>query len=171
MIRAPLIALALFATLPAHGLSCLAPNAARGFNFAAQSEDRYHMLSVTFEGEGPFVPPVKMEDQGKPRAPVVHSYEATATFYHPNGPAVTRDITLVVEVTCLGMWCGAFPAPGSTALMFAEPLSRSTYRLRLGPCPDDLVLFEPSKAQIETLLGCWRQGLCGSEALAQFERF
>ena len=169
MVRLLAFFVALMAAVSAQALSCRAPNAARGFNFAMESVDKYHMVEVTFDQAGPDVPPVKIEDQAKPREPVTHVYQTPARLHQPRGPAISRDITLTVEVTCLGMWCGSFPPQGNTLLMFAKVGARDAYHVRLGACPDDLVLYAPSAKQIETLRACWREGACGPNALAQFE--
>lgn len=133
MIRSFTLCAALFGALsgasPALALSCMQPDVANSYTWAAEAEAPYVVLLGEFQfragtksrgnSDGQTVPPVVAQFSGRSLG--------DGGFTRPFSGAVT------LAPACAGPWCAGLPEPG-IGLAFAEVMADGTYQVALGPC-------------------------------------
>lgn len=150
-----IIAAVLVATAgQASALSCVAPDIAATFSWAAESDEAY--LVVLGEFSISTAPPV----QGITEQP--ESYTVPATFEGQilgvNGFAGAYEFEVLINVDCLGPWCGAEPATATPTIAFLLQAANG-YVLNAGPCFGDS--FAPARADdIRRVEACMRGESC-----------
>lgn len=148
------VALTLAATGPASALSCLAPDVASSFTYAAEAEQSY----VVLHGEFSFAPPPS-SITGDINAPREVSY--TATF---SGEALGRsgfvpvgDLTVDVTHGCAAAWCGSL-AGGVPTIAFVEKQADG-YAITVGPCGGQ-AFARPTRQMVQQVEACMRGETC-----------
>jgi len=137
------LSLALGATLiasQAAALSCMQPDPARTFQQVAAAEERYVVFLGTFDFAAPPVQRGRLNAQPQ---------QVTATFQGQGlgagGFAPTAPVSITLQTSCSGPWCGNFPTRGAEVLTFVEQTDAG-YVLTLDACGG--LLFDPSAAPI-----------------------
>lgn len=150
------IAMAVCAAGPASALSCLAPDVASSFGWAAEAEEAYVVLHGTFSFASP---PSSLT--GDINAPREVSY--TATFMGEalgrSGFAPVGDLAVTVTHGCAAAWCGSLAADVPT-IAFVEKQADS-YALTVGPCGGQ-AFARPTQQMIQQIEACMRGDTCES---------
>lgn len=150
MIR--LAAVLAVAASQAAALSCLPPDPARSFSFAANEPDRRFSIVA---GRLDFTPTTgPKRPMGEPRPPF--SARLSGDALNVDGFTFPFNQRITVRPTCAGSWCGNIPEPLS-AVFIIERTSRG-YEIEAGPCGGELFDDTPAVRQIfET---CMSGGTC-----------
>ena len=170
--RRAVLALALTAVVaePVYALSCLRPNIARTFNRVAEAPDVYAMGLGRLEQTGPAVNLPPPPPDNPPSTPGVEQpvepfgipQEVPARFaggfYGLNGLGEDISVEVTVDVTCLAMWCGSFPASDEPVLVFLKQ-TEGPFRLESGPCEGDFRIA-PTEQELSILQSCLAAGMC-----------
>ena len=160
MLRTSLTAftLAVFATQAA-ALSCMRPDIARTYQYAAESEELYSVVMGEFVfDEGALPQAVRSFGRGFEKDVIEIPAHFTGQQLSRSGVATDYDVTVTLEVQCLGQWCGGM-ASGETAIAFLRH-GGETPVLDVTPC-GETVFIDPDQAQIATAISCINGGTCG----------
>ncbi|WP_375279400.1 hypothetical protein [Pseudooctadecabacter sp.] len=148
------IGVAVCAAGPASALSCLAPDVASSFGWAAEAEEAYVVLHGTFSFAQP---PSSLT--GDINAPREVSY--TATF---SGDALGRsgftpigDLMVTVTHGCAAAWCGSLAGDVPT-IAFVEKQTDG-YALTVGPCGGQ-AFARPTRQMVQQVEACMRGDTC-----------
>lgn len=148
------VALALVAG-QATALSCVQPDVARSYEFAAQAEERYLIILGTLAfGEVP------SSDTGEIHNPREVEVEAQflGQYLTQDGFQAAPPLAVDIEFTCAASWCGSMTSDDAPVLAFVEQ-SDAGYTLTVGPCGGQ-AFKNPSDAQIDQVLSCMRGESC-----------
>jgi hypothetical protein len=139
---------------PALSLSCLRPDVARSYGFAAEAEETY----IVVHGRLTF------DERRLPEAVGNDSPPSTVIKAHVSGKSLTqagftsafdRDITL--EVGCYGPWC-AGASSGEDYLLFLRK-DASGYTYMADPC-GSLGFAAPTSEMLNQVEQCMKGGHC-----------
>ncbi|MGB0844896.1 MAG: hypothetical protein ACPGVN_09165, partial [Alphaproteobacteria bacterium] len=158
-------------------LSCVRPNFASTFNNLDEAPETYWVGYGHLHKTGRVVeitPPNFPTDLGvnDPAAinfpkPKIYDAEYHGGFLDGNTLVLNRTYKVKVEATCLGPWCGNFPAEDTPMLLMMQQ-GPEGMTLKMGPCPGP-VQQGPTKAQIEAIQACLRFGTCRPSEQQAFE--
>lgn len=152
---------AAFAALaqPSWALSCMAPDIARDYARAAQSDQTYIVVRGELHFEESALPNRMDQRQSRMR----DSVEIPAWLA---GRSLTRDgftkpfeRDVILRVSCLGPWCGA--TTKGLHLTFLRKDGQE-WVMEIGPCPG-MTYSEPSDAQERQVMSCFRGETCVPE--------
>lgn len=138
----------------ATALSCMRPDVARTFGFAAEAEETYVVLLGRFA----FVTPdLSDRDPVMPQAISVPAqfqgqYLGAADFQD------APELSVILVFDCVASWCGNPPEGNPEVLAFVEQ-STDGFTLRLDPC-GSLAFFEPTAQDIAQTEACMRGEDC-----------
>ena len=155
-------ALALGATLasPAHALSCMPPDVATSYTFAADSEDAYVVLWGELAFDPPALPPQPDDpNQPMPAQPVMGEFSGKSLI--GDGSFRPFESPILIEPVCFGPWCAVYPESGTEMMIFALQ-EASGLRFVTDPCGTTMVPA-PSSRDIERVQACHRGGACEPE--------
>lgn len=139
---------------PALSLSCLQPDVARSYGYAAEAEETY----IVVHGH------LSFDEKRLPAAEGNDSPPSTKIKAHVSGTSLTqagftnafdRDITL--EVGCYGPWC-AGAASGEDYLLFLRK-DTSGYTYMADPC-GSLGFARPTPEMLHQVEQCMKGGRC-----------
>lgn len=140
---------------PALALSCARPDAARSFQNAAASTERYVILSGKFSFE---TLPEKLDGETLKQTQAQARFEGLLLTGDGFTEKVSADVT--VELTCLGQWC-AQVKPDADYLAFVQQ-SETALTWQIDPC--NWAAFEaPTQEMIDTVTTCASGGTCTPE--------
>ncbi|QOL82449.1 hypothetical protein [Pseudooceanicola spongiae] len=148
-----LLAMASLAAGPAQALSCLAPDVARSFDEAAQSDARYMVLLGTLDRGTPTVPERDLSNNSPEVVRLPALVKGLAMTEKGFSSGVEAQITM--ELGCTGPWCAQLPENG-TVLAFIE-LTNNGPILRVNACGGHL-FANPTKEQVARLESCQIDG-------------
>lgn len=138
----------------ASALSCMRPDVARSFHWAAEAEEAYSV----FYGRFDFSTPPRTR-RTPPITPTEHTVSARFSGqvlgiggFQPTG---LSEVTL--HFTCLGSWCGSV-TPREPMLAFAQRTADG-YVVRVDPC-FSTIFPDPSPDVIATVEACMRGEDC-----------
>ncbi|MFQ6546430.1 hypothetical protein AADZ90_000625 [Aestuariibius sp. 2305UL40-4] len=150
--------LAAFATQAA-ALSCMRPDIARTYQYAAESEDLYSVVMGEFVFDESAMPDAVLSSaRGFDKDVTEIPARFTGRQLSRNGFATDYDVEVVLEVQCLGQWCGGM-AEGETVIAFLRH-GGETPVLDVTPC-GETVFTDPDQAQISMAISCINGGTCG----------
>lgn len=136
-------------------LSCMRPDVARTFQWAAEADEAYVALFGSFAFDAPA--PVPSADIN---FPIEHTMDAVftgqtlgATQFQDNAPL---DVTITFD--CLGPWCGSLPDDGTPMLAFVQQ-TEDGYALIVGPC-FDTAFVSPTPEDVARVEACMRGEAC-----------
>lgn len=148
--------LAILLAQPAWALSCMRPDIARDYAFAAESEDSY----IVVKGD------LFFDESALPKTDMRHGKRLPETTDIPawlNGHSLTPDgfihrfeRDVVLRITCLASWCGA--TEKGEHLAFAKK-EGTGFVIRLGPC-GGMAYRDPTSEQEDTVTSCMRGKKC-----------
>ena len=151
--------LALMVPLPALALSCMQPSVTRSYVQFAAAEEAYIVVHGRLTLDETALPKGMTQSPPPP--------ELTPVAGHLRGSALTKqgfvhpfDRDVVLEVACLGPWCGS-AASGTSVLAFIRKDAEG-YALEVGPC-GGAVFPEPTEEQLGKVRACFRGQACGRE--------
>jgi len=140
-------------------LSCAPPQIENSFNGWVDSEETYYIGVGSLEpiGELPKIP--SAFDQGNSfgeKEPLTATYLFSGELLDgEQGHAYEMPIT--VNVSCLGPWCGRFPADGKKGLMALRGVGILNLTLDINACPGSIF---PAETEA-TVQACIREGRGG----------
>ena len=144
---------------PAWSLSCLRPDVARDYAFAAASEDRYTIAKGRLSFDATRLPKQAADLHQKPPKQT----DITAWFdgqsLTPDGFTRRFERDVVLRVECLGPWCGN--TEEGTHLAFLKQ-DGTQFIMTLSPC-GGMTYFNPTAEQEETALACMNGERCSSD--------
>jgi len=138
----------------AAALSCIRPNLARSFNGYQQASETYVMGLGVLIAKGVVPEYVRGQPNKIPawfKGVLLGSVDQSAE----------QTISVVVETTCLSVWCGGFPKTDKKMVAFLQKTSTG-YRLSSNPCGGSFKV-SPTSKEIRVLKKCLKEGKC-SEA-------
>ena len=140
----PALALCVAASQAA-ALSCVAPDAVRSFQTAANSDKTFVILNGTFEFAAR--PEVTTDN---PRA---ENYltKFKGLLLTNNGFTDEVEVPITVNTSCAANWCGSM-TPGTPYLAFVEQ-DETRLTLNVGPCLD-MALQDPSVEMLDSIVSC-----------------
>ncbi len=152
VVLAALIALA----EPAFALSCAAPDIARDFERAAQSEDTYIIVKGDL-----FLDETELPDRTDQRmSRARNSVDITGWLA---GYSLTKDgftkrfeRDVILRVSCLGPWCGGTTKGDHLAFLRLED---RRWVMQIAPCPG-MTYANPTAEQEQKALACFRGDRC-----------
>lgn len=147
------VALVVFAG-QAQALSCLRPDVARTFEWAAEAEESYVVLLGRFDFETPDLRSDRNLNPQEVRSAARFSGQSLSVEgFQDNVPL---DVTIVFS--CLASWCGSMDQNNSDVLAFVERTPEG-YVLSVGPC-FDTVFDRVDATQIARVEACMRGEAC-----------
>ena len=146
-----------FATQAA-ALSCLRPDVADTFNRAAAAEESYVVLLGSFDFVMPQQPSTDINAPQTLRAQARFDGQFLSSAAFVPAP----PLTVGIEFTCAGPWCGSLPTDGSEVLAFVVQ-SDDGYALNVGPC-GGTAFVAPVAADIARVEACMRGEACEPDA-------
>ena len=155
MIRSTIFGLTLAAlATPALSLSCVRPDVANTYNFAAQADEKYVVVHGTLSFNKARLPQAAGNDSPpttKIKARLTGKALSENGFDHP----FDRPITL--EVHCFGPWCGS-AEPGAPYLGFVQHTTNG-YVLAVDPC-GGMGFSNPTNDMLKRVQSCFKGGAC-----------
>ncbi len=141
----------------AQALSCVPWGVSDAYLAAAQSNRSYAILQgrVSFDARRLPKAPSGNPNAAPPITQFRGSFDGALLGAHDFDRAVEADV--VIEVQCLGPWCGK-PKPGGEYLLFAEQRGRDLI-LRFDPC-GRFAFSSDLQARRKELLDCHRGQSC-----------
>lgn len=144
---------------PVWSLSCLRPDIARDYAFAATSDDRFIIVKGQLSFDGSALPKRNPDIYERPSPET----EVTAWFdgysLTPEGFVRRFERDVLLRVVCLGQWCGG-TEPGQHLAFLKQEDTR--FVIRLGPC-GGMVYRDPSEAIEAKVIQCINGGQCVPE--------
>jgi hypothetical protein len=141
---------------PALALSCMAPDIARDYQKAAESDDTYIIVKGDLFFDQADLP--DRTDQRTTRAR--DSVDVTGWLA---GNSLTKDgftkpfeRDVILRVTCLGPWCGGTTKGDHLAFLMLEDRN---WVLQINPCPG-MTYAQPIAEQEQKALACFRGDDC-----------
>lgn len=148
------------AAQPALALSCMAPDLARDFQRASESDQEYVVVVGDFEFT-PFTSPdpskVLPPGKGETKAParrIPARFEGETLS--PQGFTTPLSADLTLEVSCIGPWCGHME-PGTYLAFMRRDAGALT--LEVSACPS-MIYADPTPQMRQTVTQCL-SGRCG----------
>ena len=155
--RTVLVLLGLLALAqPAFALSCLAPDIARDYHKAAQSDDTYIIVKGDLFFDETELP--DRTDQRSSRARDMIDIDGWLAGYSLTKDGFTKrfERDVILRVSCLGPWCGGTSKGEHLAFLKQEAL---TWVMQISPCPG-MTYAAPTDAQEQEALDCFRGKSC-----------
>ena len=150
-----LICLAVLAAGPATALSCLRPDAVRLFEQARDAKETFHIV----KGRVTLLETPNLPDPNQ-KKPAMTLARVDGAALSKSGFHATFSEGVLLEVPCLGPWCGD-PDGLEGELIMAIEVSGDTRILRLGPCGGDQVQWD--QVAEDRILTCYLDGDCKQE--------
>lgn len=152
VVLAALIALA----EPAFALSCAAPDIARDFERAAQSEDTYIIVKGDLFLDETELP--DRTDQRTSRARSSVDITGWLAGYSLTKEGFTKrfERDVILRVSCLGPWCGGTTKGDHLAFLRLED---RRWVMQIAPCPG-MTYANPTAGQEQKALACFRGDRC-----------
>ena len=120
--------IAILCASQAAALSCMRPDVADVFQNLNAADETYSVLMGSFEYVPP--PPQPVSNDAEPeRAPAIFTGHGLGS----DGFGQIEPVSVILQTSCSGPWCGGFPMPGSDVLAFVEHTAQG-YILNLGSC-------------------------------------
>ena len=160
MIRLGLVLAALIALAqPAVALSCMAPDIARDYQRAAQSNDTYIIVKGDLFFDETELP--DRTDQRTSRARNSVDIDGWLAGYSLTKDGFTKrfERDVILRVSCLGPWCGG-TAKGEH-LAFLKQEDRQ-WVVKISPCPG-MTYASPTAEQEQKALACFRGEDCQAD--------
>lgn len=138
-------------------LSCIRPDPIDTFQRVAVAPEPYFVLygQLTFD-EGDLPPGVLDAPEGAP-ATILAQFRGKGLTL--DGFTADYISPAVLQVTCLGPWCGAAQS-GVDAIYFVRA-DKTPVEMEAGPC-GGMIFEQPDEATLEMLVSCMRGGPCRS---------
>lgn len=135
-------------------LSCMRPDAARTFQWAADAQESYVILMGQFAFEAPRPDGVDMTN------PEVVSVPArfVGSYLGMNGFVDGAALDLTITFTCAGSWCGSLDPSDREMLAFVQETPEG-YVLEVGPCYGS-IFFDPREGPAQQIESCMRGEGC-----------
>jgi len=150
------LAVAVALAQPALALSCMAPDIARDYASAAQSDDRYIIVKGDL-----FLDETALPDRVGQSQTSRHDSRDIAGWLA--GHSLTRDgfakpfeRDVILRVSCVGPWCGGTVKGEHLAFLKQED---QHWVMQIAPCPG-MTYADPTQELEETVLGCIRGETC-----------
>lgn len=140
-------------------LSCVPPNMAQTFNQLNDVPEPYALMIGTFEPTGPLPQP-------QPGVPMAANFIFQGSQVGQGFLAQHQHWPVLVETKCLASWCGGFPQPRDTMMVFLENRG-GQYVYKPGPC-DPMAKSWPSREQVDAVQRCMTYGECGPAEVSVF---
>ena len=150
-------ALALTAALvgaQASALSCMRPDVARSFQWAAEADESYVVLLGQFDFDAPRQ---SNSDRNAPKTASVPA-QFNGQSLGANGFQANAPLDVTLEFSCAGPWCGSLPDTGEDILAFVER-GPDGYVLTVGPCYGT-AFVSPSESDVQRVEACMRGDGC-----------
>ncbi len=162
MRAAGLAAALIFGASQAQALSCMRADIERSFNGWVEADETYYIGvgSLRPLGDVPDLPDAMDPTGGfEDKEPVTALYQFSGRLLDGRfgQPA---DLPITVSVTCLGPWCGNFPAAGAEGLMALRGVGIQNLTLDMHACPGSIF---PADTEA-TVNECMRDGRCAEPA-------
>ncbi len=148
--------LALFAPMPALALSCLAPSIERSYAQFDAAEETYVVVHGRLTLDMSKLPKGMTTNPPPPRMTHV-SGKLRGSSLNASGFALPFEREVMLEVTCLGPWCGDAKS-GEDVLAFVRK-DANGYALRISPC-GGTSFGEPSRAMLKRVTQCFTKKNC-----------
>ena len=141
---------------PAFALSCMAPDIARDYQQAAQSDDTYIVVKGNLFFDETELP--DRIDQRTSRARDSVDVEGWLAGFSLAKNGFTRrfDRDVILRVSCLGPWCGGTVKGEHLAFLKQED---HQWIMQINPCPG-MTYATPTAEQEQTALACFRGEGC-----------
>jgi hypothetical protein len=136
----------------AQALSCLPPDIARMFNWAAAADERYIVLNGTFSFEA--LPRTRGGQLDQETVSLDSVFEGSYLGAEGFVEAPSLDVTLMF--VCLGPWCGSMRS-GDETLAFAQQTADG-YTVEVDPCYS--TTFPSDNDTIDRVEACMRGEAC-----------
>lgn len=141
---------------PALALSCMAPDIARDYTRAAQSEDVYIVVKGDlFFDEAALPDRVDQRGTGQQDTQDIEGWLAGRSLTQ-DGFTKPFERDVILRVSCLGPWCGG--TVKGPHLTFLKQEDRD-WVMEIGPCPG-MTYVAPTAAQEQEVLACFRGDGC-----------
>lgn len=155
-----LLAFAVFVmSQPAFALSCMAPDLARDYAHAAQSDDTYILVRGQLYFDEAALP--DRTDERTSRGRVSFDIEGWLAGHSLTDEGFSKPFErdVILRVSCLGPWCGGTAKGEHLAFLRQEDRQ---WVMELNPCPG-MTYAHPSAEQEATALACFRGEDCQVE--------
>lgn len=141
---------------PAFALSCMAPDIARDYQQAAQSDDTYIVVKGNLFFDETELP--DRIDQRTSRARDSVDVEGWLAGFSLAKNGFTRrfERDVILRVSCLGPWCGHTVKGEHLAFLKQED---HQWIMQINPCPG-MTYATPTAEQEQTALACFRGEGC-----------
>jgi hypothetical protein len=141
---------------PAVALSCMAPDIARDYQQAAQSDDTYIVVKGNLFFDETVLP--DRIDQRTSRARDSVDVEGWLAGFSLAKNGFTRrfERDVILRVSCLGPWCGGTVKGEHLAFLKQED---HQWIMQINPCPG-MTYATPTAEQEQTALACFRGEGC-----------
>lgn len=137
---------------PAFSLSCVRPDPAAAFNYAAEAEDSFVILRGKFAFDGALLP----DPAGQPYEKTIEAiFEGTLLTGNGFTDEVAAPVSLVL--TCAGPWCGRI-SPNTEYMAFVLQ-TEERLLLDVGPCYQ-FTFANPSDDMVAKVEQCAAGGDC-----------
>lgn len=143
---------------PALALSCMRPDAVRMFEYARDSVDIYYVIRGRVTPVRAYkVPEVDFDAPASDRDVFTETpVQISGVGLSARGFSVPVEISAIVRLSCLSVWCAGPPADGEL-LMIVEK-SGNDLVLEIGPCGGTAIPWD--RASEERLLQCHLSDTC-----------
>ncbi|MDP4991081.1 MAG: hypothetical protein NWQ37_07730 [Marivita lacus] len=152
VVLAALIALA----EPAFALSCAAPDIARDFERAAQSEDTYIIVKGDLFLDETELPDRTDQRTSRARSSVDITGWLAGYSLTKDGFTKRFERDVILRVSCLGPWCGGITKGDHLAFLRLED---RRWVMQIAPCPG-MTYANPTAEQEQKALACFRGDRC-----------
>lgn len=144
---------------PAFALSCMAPDIARDFQQAAQSDDTYIIVKGDLFFDESDLP--DRVDQRTSRARDSVDLEGWLAGFSLTKDGFTKrfERDVILRVSCLGPWCGGTVKAEHLAFLKQEDRQ---WVLQINPCPG-MTYASPTVEQEQKALACFRGESCQAD--------
>lgn len=144
---------------PVFALSCVAPNIARDYEKAAQSDDRYIIVKGDLFFDEAELPDRTDHSGSRARDSVdvpgwLAGYSLTRDGFTKR---FERDV--ILRVSCLGPWCGGTAKGEHMAFLMQEDRN---WVVQINPCPG-MTYAVPTVEQEQKALDCFRGENCRAD--------
>ena len=152
VVLAALIALA----EPAFALSCAAPDIARDFEGAAQSEDTYIIVKGDLFLDETELPDRTDQRTSRARSSVDITGWLAGYSLTKDGFTKRFERDVILRVSCLGPWCGGTTKGDHLAFLKLEDRQ---WVMQIAPCPG-MTYANPTAEQEQKAVACFRGDRC-----------
>lgn len=150
------VALTVSVAQPASALSCLRPDIAQDYAFAAASKDRYIIVKGNLVFDETLLPKRDADLSKRPDANTDIPAWFDGYSLTPDGFDRRFQRDIVLRVACLASWCGRTEQGEHLAFLKQEG---TQFVMRLGPCPG-MVYPDPTVDLETTVTACMTDQNC-----------